>query len=183
MNNNNEWWYHISALIITGGSNGTTLSDVELFIPSTSTNCRLPSLPQATSHHTQDGLLQCRGWGSLQSCHKLVDGTWTLSHTLTERRWDHSSWQRDGGKKIYLMGGWGSPNTTEIVSDSSAVSTPGFSLKYDVMWVVLCLYYYHSLDKVWLLIKYFLPISVNTDMTMINIITAWPAVLLTQIVW
>ena len=107
------------------------LSDVELFIPSTSTHCRLPSLPHPTYDHTQDGLLQCGGYNSEQFCHKLVDGTWTLSHNLSEWRVDHSSWQRDGGKEIYLMGGADSPETTEIVTDSSAVSTPGFSLKYD----------------------------------------------------
>ena len=123
-------------MIITGGinANGTMLSDVEFFIPSTSTHCRLPSLPQSIVGHTQDGLLQCGGgggWGSQMSCHKLVDGTWTKSHTLSEKRVRHSSWQRDGGKEIYLMGGQYSLRTTEIVSDSSAVSTPGFSLKYN----------------------------------------------------
>ena len=124
------------------------LSDVELFIPSISTHCRLPSLPLKTSDHTQDGLLQCGGYSSLKSCHKFVDGTWTLSHNLSKTRSYHSSWQRDGGKEIYLMGGDYSLRTTEIVSDSSAVSTPGFSLKYDLKWVVLCLYYL-SLSQSW----------------------------------
>ena len=111
---------------------GKKLNDTELFNPSTSTHCRLPSLPYNIEEHTQDGLLQCGGRGSplSKSCHKLVDGTWTLSHNLSEWRVDHSSWQRDGGKEIYLMGGYYGANTSEVVSNSSAVSTPGFSLKY-----------------------------------------------------
>ena len=123
----------IAALIMTGGRNGGRLSSVELYVPSTNTSCSLPSLPVGTLGHSQDGLLLCGGVGnSGQSCHTFHpdSGEWVKTHNLSEEREYHSSWQREDGT-IVLMGGDDSPTTTEIVSDSRAVSTPGFSLKYD----------------------------------------------------
>ena len=58
-----------------------------------------------------------------------LSGDWSKTHSLTEERQLHSSWQKDDGTTI-LMGGRFS-RTTEIVSDSSAVGTPGFRLKYE----------------------------------------------------
>ena len=140
---------HIAALIMTGGrNNGADLNSVEVYVPSTNTFCSLPPLPVTTYEHTQDGLLLCGGDQCppapaagrcghkaapvpSEMCHTYfpVSGLWIETHPLHERRSGHSSWQREDGT-VLLMGGWYSPNTTEIVSDSSAVSTPGFSLKY-----------------------------------------------------
>ena len=143
---------------MTGGynSNNEWLSSVEVYVPSTNTSCSLPSLPVETWGHSQDGLLLCGGYpNSRHSCHTFHSdsGEWRVkTHRLSEGRLYHSSWQRED-ETVLLMGGGYSPTTTEIVSDSSAVSTPGFSLKYFTLWVVLCLYYYHSLDKAGLEVK------------------------------
>ena len=123
----------IAALIMTGGYNDGVLSSVEVYVPSTNTSCSLPSLPVETHLNSQDGLLLCGGIGnSRQSCHTFHSdsGEWVRTHNLSEKRSGHSSWQREDGT-VVLMGGVDSPTTTEIVSDSSAVSTPGFSLKYN----------------------------------------------------
>ena len=119
---------------MTGGYNGGSLSSVEVYVPSTNTFCSLPSLPVRTDEHSQDGLLQCGGYpNSLQSCHTFhsASGEWKETNRLSERRDEHSSWQRED-ETVLLMGGAYSLTTTEIVSDSSAVSTPGFSLKYQI---------------------------------------------------
>ena len=127
MLNNN---INIPALIITGGWNDDDLRSVEVFIPGTSTTCSLPSLPQNTHGHTQDGLSQCGGeYGSEQSCHQFINGQWTKSHNLSEKRREHSSWQTEDGS-ILLLGGWYSKNTTTVLTDSGEVS-PGFPLKYE----------------------------------------------------
>ena len=67
---------------------------------------------------TQDGLLQCGGGGSPQSCYLFKDGNWTLSHSLREKRVRHSSWQTEEGR-VVLLGGWFSNNTTETVQYST----------------------------------------------------------------
>ena len=118
---------------MTGGYNDDYLSSVEVYVPSTDTSCSLPSLPVATYAHSQDGLLLCGGAGdNSRQCHTFHSdsGEWRVkTHNLSEERYGHSSWQREDGT-LLLMGGYWSTTTTEIVSDSSAVSTPGFSLNY-----------------------------------------------------
>ena len=110
---------------MTGGKD---LSSVEVYHPGTNTSCTLPSLPEKINGHTQDGFTQCGGEGSLQSCYTL----WTKTNSLSEKREGHSSWRREDGK-ILLIGGDYNKTTTELVSDSSGVSTPGFTLKYSTM--------------------------------------------------
>ena len=128
--------YPIAALIMTGGINDDSSvephSSVEVYVPSTNTSCSLPSLPVGIYDHSQDGLLLCGGTGNEEQCHTFHSdsGEWVKTHRLSEGRRSHSSWQREDGT-VLLMGGGRSRTTTEIVSDSSAVSTPGFSLKYD----------------------------------------------------
>ena len=82
--------------------------------------------------HSQDGLVLCGGFGSRQSCHTLNTDTaqWTKTHSLSEERYGHTSWWREDGG-ILMIGGYNSNTTTELVSDGSGVSTPGFTLKYE----------------------------------------------------
>ena len=127
---------NIPALIMTGGGNGGILSSVEVYQPGTNTSCTLPSLPEGI-HHSQDSLTQCGGLSGSRfqlsrSCHTLdtTTGQWTKTHSLSRKRAGHSSWRREDGT-ILLMGGAYSPTTTELVSESSGVSTPGFTLKYE----------------------------------------------------
>jgi len=120
------------ALIMTGGyKDRNRLSSVEVYHPGTNTSCTLPSLPEAISHHTQDGLTQCGGL----SCFTLKTDTaqWTKTHNLSQERSIHSSWRRKD-QTILLIGGGSSPNTTELVSSSTGISTPEFTLKYETKW-------------------------------------------------
>ena len=119
---------------MTGGWNGDRLSSVEVYHPGTNTSCTLPSLPKGITAHSQDGLTQCGGVLSSKYCHTLNTDTaqWTKTHSLSERRREHASWRREDGK-ILLIGGYWSNTTTELVSDSSGVSTPGFTLKYETV--------------------------------------------------
>ena len=160
------WDWHLSnyipitALIMTGGQGDDELRSVEVYIPSTNTSCFLRSLPGLwrSRLHSQDGLMMCGGAYAplIHSCYKFntISGEWIKTHNLTESRRGHSSWQREDGT-VVLMGSFDDDSrwTTEIVSDSSAVSTPGFSLGYNTKWVVLCLYHYPSLDKAGLEVK------------------------------
>merc|ERR1719422_2567823 len=117
---------------MTGGynKNGYRVSSVEVYHPGTKTSCSLPSLPEKIGGHSQDGLVQCGGVNSYKSCHTLNTDTaqWTKTHNLSVRRWGHSSWRTLDGK-ILVIGGVASNITTELVSDSNGVSTPGFTLK------------------------------------------------------
>ena len=119
---------------MTGGDNGEDyLSSVEVYHPGTNTSCTLPSLPEGISSHSQDGLVLCGGYPDFgRSCYTLNTDTaqWTKTHSLSERRYGHTSWRREDGS-ILLIGGGYSETTTELVSDSSRVSTPGFTLKYE----------------------------------------------------
>ena len=88
---------------------------------------------QEQDSHSQDGLVLCGGYSnSGRSCYSLKTTTaqWTKTHSLSEKRDEHSSWRREDGT-ILLMGGVYSRTTTELVSESSGVSTPGFTLKYE----------------------------------------------------
>ena len=113
---------------MTGGGR---LSSVEVYHPGTNTSCTLPSLPEKISGHSQDGFIQCGGINSGRSCHTLNTDTarWTKTHSLSVKRDGHSSWKRADGS-ILIIGGGDSENTTELVSDSSGVATPGFTPKY-----------------------------------------------------
>jgi len=117
---------------MTGGNNDEDLSSVEVYHPGTNTPCTLPSLPQKNGKHSQDGLVQCGGYGSPQSCHTLNTDTaqWIKTHSLREERVGHKSWMMEKGS-ILLFGGDFGQTTTELVSDGSGVSTPGFTLKYE----------------------------------------------------
>merc|ERR1711963_344866 len=129
------------ALFITGGSGDTTLnygrlSSVEFYRPGSNISCTddYDWSPKTITGHTQEGLMQCGGWGSYQSCHTLNTDTaqWTKTHSLSVNRKGHSSWRRQDGS-VLLIGGSNSKTksetTTELVSDGSGFSTPGFTLK------------------------------------------------------
>ena len=125
---------NVPALIMTGGWNGDDLRSVLVYHPGTNTTCTLPRLdPPGISAHSQDGLVACGGkFPSSRSCCTLNTDTaqWTTTHRLSEPRWGHTSWKREDGSNL-LIGGAFSETTTELVSDSSGVSTPGFTLKYE----------------------------------------------------
>ena len=122
---------------MTGGLNGERLSSVEVYHPGTNTSCTLPSLPEKIYQHSQDGLVLCGGYTGFTSLCLYLDtndAQWNWAYNISEERALHSSWRRQDGT-ILLMGGtsrWGK-TTTELISESSGVSTPGFILKYETM--------------------------------------------------
>ena len=118
-----------SALIVTGGqlSRYKRLKSVEVFVPGTNTtNCSLPSLPENTAGHTQDGLFQCGGYGSEKVCHQFSQGEWRTQN-LSQRRVRHTSWRT--GTSLFLMGGMESNETTEEIADG--VTRESFELAYE----------------------------------------------------
>ena len=117
-------------VLITGGYSSGSLKSAEIYNPITKTSCSLPELPEARRRHTQDGGLACGGYPHQTSCVKWspASGTWTKSHTLRQKRYEHASWATASG--VYLIGGLDSLRTSEKVKLDGSVEE-GFSLKYD----------------------------------------------------
>ena len=123
----------VLAILVTGGSGTETSSEV-LFINGSSI-CELPPISQSKYSHTQSGLTACGGdnWpgsgsNTSRSCIKFEAGSWTtLTDNLVERRYGHSSWINPNGD-TFLIGGIGSPSTTEIVYQDGT-SIRSFDLK------------------------------------------------------
>ena len=114
---------------MTGGqlTGDVLVKTVEVLVPSLNTSCSLPSLPENTAGHTQDGLSQCGGYGSEMFCHQFSQGRWRPQE-LGEGRIHHSSW-RTGGS-LYLMGDRESIDTTEVI-DTDGNTRHTFDLKYE----------------------------------------------------
>ena len=123
-------------VLVTGGYKSSALASVELLNLDGSFLCKLPSLPDGRSGHTQTGLVACGGWPrstntNSKDCLTFSIGMeeWKISHNLTEERIQHSSW--DSPEGVVLLGGWKNENTTEILTNSGD-SIPGFKLKYEI---------------------------------------------------
>ena len=125
-----------AVVLITGGQG---IKSAEIYLAESNISCTLPDLPMgrfdAKDHHTQNNGLACGGWAGLagnnqKSCVEWKNGNWTLSHnnSLSEMRWGHVSWATGSG--VYLMGGYWSGNTTELVKEDGSVEAGIVSLKY-----------------------------------------------------
>ena len=76
----------------------------------------------------------CHPWGgnyrNKTECVGFNQGTWTRTNTgFKHRRSAHTSWETEVG--IYLMGGDGSRQTSELARNDGTV-TEGFSLQYPI---------------------------------------------------
>ena len=90
------YWNHIHCpgLVISGGE--VPNKTVEVYIPSTGQVCSLPHLPKKRAYHTMDSRYICGGQGTAStSCIHFSSGHWITTHTLTEERDGHSSWETD----------------------------------------------------------------------------------------
>ena len=119
-------------LLITGGTSfdGDGYHTAEVWLPG-GRSCQLPRLPSpGRDDHTQSSLTACGGYQTETSC-LTFDGEWEQSHSLSEERYDHVSWQSPAG--ILLMGGWVSWTTTELLSTTTDTTTYNFSLPYSTM--------------------------------------------------
>ena len=73
-----------------------------------------------------DSCYICGGQGTASTrCLYFSCGQWITSHTLTEGRDGHSSWETDQGR--ILMGGYLSPYTSEMVTNDGNPGVPAFS--------------------------------------------------------
>ena len=121
-------------LLITGGlSNDADGITAEVWLPSKQ-RCLMPSLPSPGRYwHTQSYLTACGGGSAMSSCHTFRGewtGNWEQSHSLSLSvgRLEHVSWQSPAG--TLLMGGFTSSTSTELLSNTSDTTTPGFDLPY-----------------------------------------------------
>ena len=139
------------AIILTGGQGGN--SNYIIYGDGT-TYCTLPPFPTTSTGtiqgHSQSGLVACGGTGNPGGCYTFTNGQWVASHSLSEQRTYHVSWQTErvssissgGGSSeggILLFGGWdgvsstgGLLRSTEFVSASSSSTTQLFTLDYDI---------------------------------------------------
>ena len=79
--------------------------------------------------HTADGWTLCGSSGS-RFCLVLAGGRWAWSRQLGSKRAGHASWRVPGG--VLLLGGWGSPRTTDLLTDGGTVQRNPFLLKYPI---------------------------------------------------
>ena len=125
----------VSGVLITGGFYTSPLRSTEIYNPITKTTCSLPQIPEYRRYHTQDGDLTCGGgkYGSSTNatCVKWnrTSGTWTQSHTLRHKRWQHVSWETASG--VYLIGGDIRDNRTSEKVKSDGSVEDAFIPKYN----------------------------------------------------
>ena len=126
-----------SAIILTGGQNSRNI-----IIKEDASYCNLPNFPALDTsnfiYHSQNGFVTCGGSSNPGGCYTFTNGQWVASHSLTEPRRGHLSWQTErvssissGGRSsesgILLFGGVSSSNvylrSAEFVSNSSSSTT------------------------------------------------------------
>ena len=119
-------------MLITGGYNGHSyLKSVEAYNPHISKICKLPDMPDSRYGHTVCGGLLCGGKGGDRSCLKLgPSGFVKATVSLKQRRFWHICWNVPEG--VLLLGGEGSPSTTELVLRDGSASVSKFKLSYPV---------------------------------------------------
>ena len=136
-------------MIITGGTPSDAYSvSVEVFNPQTRHSCSLNDLPPQTGcgfrctqeryGHTHCGQMLCGGGrasSTVRSCLKLNPLTGAFSPTsvrLVEMRYAHLCWEVEGeGGPTLLIGGGGSRNSTELLSEDGLSSSASFPLQYN----------------------------------------------------
>ena len=118
-----------SGFLITGEGTSAAGKKVELWNPVSRRSCQLPDLPEEKSLHSYCGNLLCH----FKSCLKMNStGSFSpASVSLLENRFGHLCWSLPGvGGEVMLLGGIGSPNTTEVISSNSNSTKPSWNLKY-----------------------------------------------------
>jgi hypothetical protein len=112
------------AVLVVGGAGAAR--SVEAWTPGGELNCSLPSLPQDMVQLTVD-MVEGRATAcNEKGCLKLGGAGWVGGPSMLEERQLHTSAVLpDGG--LLLVGGEGSPSTTEIISPQG-VSVAGFTL-------------------------------------------------------
>ena len=115
----------LELIIVTGGNNAKT--SVELLFPNGTRLCSLPNLLVGRHFPSQTGLVTC-GSSEAATCETFIEGSWVETHTLSQRRHQHSAWASPQGVLI-IGSSYGSATTTELLTDDGNTS-PGFTLDY-----------------------------------------------------
>ena len=122
---------------MTGGEAESTRDmtnsiDIEMVNSNKTSTCLAGAfLPSPRAYHTQSGDILCGGYEDhvpSTTYMSYTGGAWVTSHTLLEERYDHCSWRSPEG--VLLMGGEGSPRTTELLSNTNSTTALSFSLEY-----------------------------------------------------
>ena len=113
-------------LIVGGEALWGAEKTAEFYNPATGDVCKLSDLPEGRSGATLDGSLSCVSdncitWNS-------DAGSWDTSYTLTQPRTSHISWTPSSGQGTYLLGGWASPKTSDLLRPDGVVE-PAFNLR------------------------------------------------------
>ena len=114
----------LELIIVTGGTGAKT--SVELLFPNGTRLCSLPDLLVGRHYPSQTGLVTC-GSSEAATCETFKEGSWVETHTLSQRRHQHSAWASPQG--VVIIGGDYSTTTTELLTDDGN-TTPGFTLDY-----------------------------------------------------
>ena len=124
-------------LLITGGDSydGDPQHTAEVWLPG-DRSCQLPRLPAPGRRwHTQSSFTACGGQQTRFSCLTFTAGEWEQSHSLSEERYEHVSWQSPAG--ILLMGGYFpdyiASQSSELLSTTTDTTTSSFRLPYETM--------------------------------------------------
>ena len=112
--------------MITGGGSSSSAS-VEIYVPSTGAQCRLPSTPYEYYGHGMAGQTVCGGKHT-NSCVTFADGNWTSSGELLEKRLGLVGWSSPEGP--VMIGGYSSDLTTEMVNEGP--NTFSFHLNFSL---------------------------------------------------
>ena len=110
-----------------GGS--TTGNSVEVFIPSTGSQCSLPDLPgPGASAHIQDGNLLCGG-DHHDGCYSWTNGRWELTPSVINRQLSMSETLEEG---IMVLGGYGDEvlDTILVLDKDLSLGEPLFQIYY-----------------------------------------------------
>merc|ERR1719429_498822 len=125
--------------IDVSGSSRIKLKSGQFYDTAFSSICATPDFPEARYEHTQIEKIVCGGVSSttsgLDNCLQLISGSWEVSHTLKQGRRGHAMWLTPE-KKILLIGGTDSLDTTEILRDDGA-SDWAFNLKHGIKYSCL----------------------------------------------
>ena len=117
-------------IVVLGGPEDTdSAKSIEILNENGTIFCKLDKLPNERHLHTHDGRILCGGEPDPKNCLKFKDGNWVPFANLIQMRAGHVSWKQDCETR--LIGGYYSPNSTEVVSQDGSATTIGFPLKYN----------------------------------------------------
>ena len=100
---------------------------VEIYVPATGAQCRLPSTPYRYYAHGMAGRTVCGGQHT-KECVTFTDGNWTSSGELLKERFGLVGWSSPVGP--VMIGGYSSDLTTEIVNEGPNILS--FPLKFSL---------------------------------------------------